>query len=108
MDKIEQGWVTDRPEIPDHQITAFLATNYAIQSAVLKPLPGERDRSYIVEATDGRKYIFKIANALEKRPDFNQLKTDFDSLAHKTVTNTHVRPACSTALASSRQSWLNL
>ncbi len=81
MDKIEQGWVTDRPNISNEQITTFLSTHYTIHTAVLKPLPGERDRSYIVEAIDGRKYIFKIANTLEKRENLDLQNKVFEHLA---------------------------
>jgi 4-aminobutyrate aminotransferase-like enzyme/Ser/Thr protein kinase RdoA (MazF antagonist) len=48
------------------EIAAFVLKNFGIQTEV-RPLPGELDFNFFLQAPDGRSFILKIANAREKR-----------------------------------------
>jgi 4-aminobutyrate aminotransferase-like enzyme/Ser/Thr protein kinase RdoA (MazF antagonist) len=49
------------------KVTSIVQQHYPIKVDSVKPLPGELDYNYYIEAKDGRIYIFKIANANESK-----------------------------------------
>ncbi|MFZ0546985.1 MAG: aminotransferase class III-fold pyridoxal phosphate-dependent enzyme, partial [Candidatus Promineifilaceae bacterium] len=81
MGKIKEEWVKERPTISAERAAAFILEQYGIQTAVIRELPGERDRNYFVAAGDGREYVLKIANALEKFENLDLQNKVFEHLA---------------------------
>jgi Ser/Thr protein kinase RdoA (MazF antagonist) len=55
---------TPAPVVPTPEIQANILRLYGIGCSV-KPLGGERDQNCLVEASDGRRYVFKVSNQSE-------------------------------------------
>jgi Ser/Thr protein kinase RdoA (MazF antagonist) len=55
---------TPAPDFSMQQASALLRENYGIDAS-LEPLGSERDQNFLAAATDGSKYVLKIANASE-------------------------------------------
>jgi 4-aminobutyrate aminotransferase-like enzyme/Ser/Thr protein kinase RdoA (MazF antagonist) len=54
------------PRLPLHDAERLLREVYGID-AVATPLPSERDQNFDVAAQDGRGFVLKVANAVERR-----------------------------------------
>jgi Ser/Thr protein kinase RdoA (MazF antagonist) len=52
------------PTFSDAQAVALLETHWGLEATV-RPLVSERDQNFRVTTTDGRRFVFKIANAAE-------------------------------------------
>ncbi len=61
----------EAPEIPDEDAIAIARDRYGLDVTV-RPLVSERDQNFRMQASDGKKYVMKIANAAE-----NPVVTDF-------------------------------
>ena len=81
MEKIEPGWIKERPDIPVAQAAVIVTEYYGVQAAVIRELPGERDRNFYIRAQDGRECVLKIANALEKTENLDLQNQLFEHLA---------------------------
>ncbi|RLA25241.1 MAG: hypothetical protein DRR11_21015 [Gammaproteobacteria bacterium] len=55
---------TDKPDFSDAEAIEFISRHYNLDVSV-KPLLSERDQNFQLTATDGRKYVLKIANSGE-------------------------------------------
>jgi len=53
------------PKLEPDQIAAVLSRSYGLGVKSMEPLRGERDQNIAVSASDGRRYVLKIANAEE-------------------------------------------
>lgn len=83
MEKIKPEWIEERPDVSPEQAAAFVSEQYLIETAEIRELAGERDRNYYVTATDGRKFVLKIAHALEKRENLDLQNQALAHLAQK-------------------------
>ena len=54
------------PPVEPDDLGPFLRNQYHLWGT-LSPLPGERDRNFLLEAGDGRRFVVKVANAQEDR-----------------------------------------
>lgn len=55
-----------RPEFSESEALEFVQKLYGLQGKACA-LPSERDQNFLVETTDGRRYVFKLANSNESR-----------------------------------------
>ena len=65
---------TDVPRLSDAEVALLLKTEYGLDGE-LRPLLSERDQNFCLAASDGRRYVVKIAGAAEdqKTADFQIL-----------------------------------
>lgn len=54
------------PPVEPDDLGPFLRNQYHLWGT-LSPLPGERDRNFLLESGDGRRFVVKVANAQEDR-----------------------------------------
>ncbi len=60
--------ISNAPEFSSKQAAQFVLDFYGIEGEAV-PLPGERDQNFRIDAGDGTRHVFKIANRLEE-PQF--------------------------------------
>ncbi len=53
-------------------------------SGVIAPLPSERDQNFAVECADGRRFVLKVANALERRALLEAQQAAMSRVAERT------------------------
>jgi 4-aminobutyrate aminotransferase-like enzyme/Ser/Thr protein kinase RdoA (MazF antagonist)/murein DD-endopeptidase MepM/ murein hydrolase activator NlpD len=51
----------DRPDLTEHEVLRALDEQFGLAGA-LSPLPGERDRNYLLDLSDGRRYAVKVSS----------------------------------------------
>jgi len=54
----------DRPDITPAEAAALVRERWGLEGP-LEPLPGERDRNFLLSATDGRAYVVKVTSPEE-------------------------------------------
>src|SRR3954470_15601845 len=54
------------PRFELEEAAAIADRLYGLRGAIASSLPSERDQNFLVESTNGAKYVLKIANALEE------------------------------------------
>lgn len=63
----------DRPQISSEEAAALVTRYYGLRGT-LTPLPGERDRNFLLEAPEGRLYVVKVTS-----PDEPDAQLDFET-----------------------------
>jgi len=70
--------IRNRPAFGAEEAARLVLEHYGIEGAAT-PLPGERDQNFLIEAADGAKRVFKIANRSE---DPQSLEAQNRAMAH--------------------------
>ena len=55
------------PAFGEQAARQILRENFGVEASSLKPLAGERDQNFRVDAAEGRRFLFKISNPADGR-----------------------------------------
>ena len=59
--------ISSQPKLDASEAAAIFRETYSLEPFMMQPLPGERDRNFLVHLQDGRKLVFKVCNPGEPR-----------------------------------------